>query len=92
MKEISSAYSIRNFEDADIENYPRFVIRDYGGEAGGGVDRLLQLLLQPTKAVIAKQKEEKENAKVAADLRDKRALLAKRKRSNAGRDTQRYLI
>jgi transcription-repair coupling factor (superfamily II helicase) len=78
MKEISSAYNVKNLDEVDLEQYPRFVIRDFGAiPEGKRVDALLKLLLPSAKVVYEKQEKDKENAKVAAELREKRELLKK---------------
>ena len=76
MKEISSAYNVKSLDEVDLEQYPRFIIRDFGSiPEGKRVDALLKILLPSAKVVYEKQEKDKENAKVAAELREKRALL-----------------
>lgn len=78
MKEISSAYKVKDLEEVDMEQYPRFIIRDFGAiPEGQRVDALLKMLLPSAKVVYEKQEKDKEDAKVAAELREKRALLKK---------------
>jgi transcription-repair coupling factor (superfamily II helicase) len=81
MKEIASAYDVSCMEDVDVEQHPRLVIKDFGTEPKA-VDRLLKVLLPVAKVVFSKQEQEKENAKVAAELREKRGLLHQRKKES----------
>lgn len=82
MKEISSASTIKNMQDVEIQNYPRFVVKKLGTsvEEGGRVDALLKVLLPPSKVVFKKQEKDKEKAKLAAELRDKREAIARQKK------------
>jgi len=80
MEDISSAFDIREIDEVDIDKYPRFVIRNFGKIAvGQRVDVLLKLLLGAAKVVYEKQEKEKEEAKVAAELREKRTQMKKTK-------------
>eukprot|EP00986_Skeletonema_menzelii_P002138 scaffold593_cov147-Skeletonema_menzelii.AAC.9 len=82
MKEISSASTIKNMQDVEIQNYPRFVVKKLGTsvEEGSRVDALLKVLLPPSKVVFKKQEKDKEKAKLAAELRDKREAIARQKK------------
>ena len=82
MKEISSASTIKNMRDVEIQNYPRFVVKKLGTsvDAGSRVDALLKVLLSPSKVVFTKQEKDKEKAKLAAELRDKREAIARQKK------------
>lgn len=82
MKEISSAVNARELLDVDTKNYPRFVVKGLGKNVNSGsrVDALLKVLLPPSKVVFQKQEKDKEKAKVAAELREKRELIAKQKK------------
>jgi len=82
MKEISSAQNIRLLSEIDVEGYPRFIVKGLGKNAkkGSRVDALLRVLLPPSKVVFRKQQRDKEKAKVAAELREKRELIAKQKK------------
>lgn len=82
MKEISSAVSIKNLSEIEIHNYPRFVLKNMGKsiKEGSRVDALLKVLLPPSKVVFEKQQRDKEKAKVAAELREKRELIQKQKK------------
>ena len=92
MKEISSAYDIKSLDDIDIEMYPRFVLKDFG-TGPKAVDRLLQVLLPYAKVVYEQQEADKDSAKVAADLRDKRELLQQRKKKKEAIDVAKsYLV
>lgn len=81
MKEISSALSIKTLDEVDLDQYPRLVIKDFGKiPVGQRVDGLLKLLLQSAKVTFETQEKDKEKARQAAELRDKRELLKKSKK------------
>ena len=82
MKEISSAQNIKKLSEIEVHNYPRFIVRELGKsiKKGSRVDALLRVLLPPSKVVFQKQQRDKEKAKVAAELREKRELISKQKR------------
>jgi hypothetical protein len=87
MKEISSAVNVKDLSEIEIKNYPRFVIRELGKsvEEGSRVDVILKCLLPPSKVVYEKQQRDKEKAKVAAELREKRELIQKQKKEQSKR-------
>lgn len=82
MKQISSAQKTKRLSEVDTDNYPRFVVKGLGKTAKKGirVDALLKVLLPPSKVVFQKQQRDKEKAKVATELREKRELIAKQKK------------
>ena len=81
MKEISSAMYVRSIDEVDMEDYPRFVIRGMNSiKAGSRVDVLLKTLLPASKVVHAKQSADKEKARLAADIREKREAMKKQKK------------
>jgi len=82
MKEISSAVNVKDLSEIEINTYPRFVIKKLGKsvEEGSRVDALLKVLLPPSKVVFEKQERDKEKARVAAELREKRQLIQKQKK------------
>lgn len=82
MKEISSAINVKDLSEIDINTYPRFVVKKLAKsvEEGSRVDVLLKVLLPPSKVVFEKQERDKEKAKVAAELREKRELIQKQKK------------
>ncbi|KAL7541115.1 hypothetical protein ACHAXR_011451 [Thalassiosira sp. AJA248-18] len=82
MKEISSAANIKKLSEIETDNYPRLVVKKLGKtvKKGARVDSLLKVLLPPSKVVFHKQQKDKEKAKVAAELREKRELIAKQKK------------
>ena len=82
MKQISSAANIKKLSEIDVDNYPRFIVRGVGKsiKKGSRVDALLKVLLPPSKVVFQKQEKDKEKAKVAAELREKRELIIKQKK------------
>lgn len=81
MKEISSAMFVKSLDEVDLEEYPRFVVRNMGKiKKGFRVDALLKVLLPASRVVNAKQTADKEKAKVAAELREKRESIKKQKK------------
>lgn len=81
MKEISSAMFVTSLEDVEIEEYPRFVIRGFSKiKEGSRVDALLKVLLPVSKIVFEKQLEDKEKARVAAELREKQETMKQKKK------------
>jgi hypothetical protein len=71
--------------------YPRFVIKDFGS-GPKAVDRLLKHLLPAAKVVFERQESDKERARVASELRDKRQALQKRKKVNEANESKKYLM
>ena len=82
MKEISSAANINSLSDINTDTYPRFVVKNLAtsAEKGERVDVLLRLLLPPSKVVFQRQQEDKEKAKVATELREKREEIVKKRK------------
>jgi len=91
MKQISSAFEVKNFDDIDIEQNPRFVMRNFG-TGGKAVDRLLQVLLPYAKVVYDKQESDKDSAKVAAALREKRELVRAKKKTSDLKNAQKAFM
>ena len=91
MKQISSAVNVKHIDDIDIEQYPRLVMKNFEND-DKVVDRLLKVLLPVSKVVYEKQEAQAEEAKVAADLREKKELLKQRRKENDARETQRYSL
>jgi transcription-repair coupling factor (superfamily II helicase) len=91
MKEIASAVNVKSLDEIDIEMHPRFVMKDFG-TGGKAVDRLLKVLLPAAKVVMEIQDEEKERAKVAAELREKRQLLQQRKKQSEIKEKERFYM
>jgi hypothetical protein len=87
MKQITSAANIQDMEEVDIDQYPRFVVRDFNSKKG--VDQLLKVLLPIAKIVYDKQEDQAEQARAAAQLREKQELLRSRKKANDAREAQR---
>ncbi|KAL3926684.1 MAG: hypothetical protein SGBAC_013374 [Bacillariaceae sp.] len=81
MKDISSAFEVKSMDDVDIEQYPGLVMKDFGTGAKA-VDRILQVLLPYAKVVLEKQEKEKDSAKAAAELRDRRELVRQKRKVN----------
>jgi hypothetical protein len=81
MKEISSSMFVKNFDDVDIEDYPRFVVKNLNKvKKGARVDTLLKVLLPASRVVHMKEKSDKDKAKIAADLRGKREMMRQQKK------------
>ena len=81
MKEISSALNVKAIDEVDVENYPRFIIKDFDAvKQGQRIDALLKVLLPASKVVFEKQKADKEKAKIAAELREKREMMKKQQK------------
>lgn len=80
MKQITSAVNVKSMDEIDLGQYPRFIVRDVG--SGKVVDRLLKFLLPIAKIVYEQQENQAEQAKAAADLREKQELLRSRKKAN----------
>jgi hypothetical protein len=83
MKQIASAMNVKSLDDINNEEYPRFIIKDLGSvKEGARVGALLKVLLPATKVVFEKQESDKEKAKVAHELREKREAMKKQKKEN----------
>ena len=81
MKEISSSMFVKSLEEVDIEDYPRFVVKDLNKiKRGSRVDALLKVLLPASRVVHVKEQSDKDKAKVAADLREKRELMKQQRK------------
>ncbi len=81
MKEISSSMFVKSLDEVDIEDYPRFVVKNLNKiKRGSRVDALLKVLLPASRVVYIKEQSDKEKAKVAADLREKRELMKQQKK------------
>lgn len=81
MKIITSAMNVEEIDEVDMEKYPRFVIPDFGSvKKGARVGAILKLLLPVVKVVAKNQDEDKEKAKMAVDLRDKREQMKKKRK------------
>lgn len=90
MKEITSAMFVKSLDDVDIDDYPRFVVRNMSSiKKGSRIDALLKVLLPPSKVVHAKQSADKEKAKVAAELREKREAMKKQKKEQEAMTSRR---
>ena len=91
MKDISSAVNVKDIAEVDLEQYPRIVLRNFGLANTKSVDKLLKFLLPVAKAVAETQHKQAEEAKVAADLRQKQELLRTRRKQNEALESQRPL-
>jgi len=90
MKDISSAQKLKNMNEIDTKQYPRFVIKNFGKIAEGKrVDMLLKLLLPSAKIVYEKQEKDKHEARMAAELREKQELLLKKRKELEKAETTR---
>lgn len=88
MKVITSAVNVKDMSEVDLEQYPRFVVKNFGS-ADRAVDRLLKLLLPVAKVVHENQAVQAENAQAAAALREKQETLKLRKQVNEAADARR---
>jgi hypothetical protein len=88
LKVISSAANVYSMSEIDLDQYPRLMIKDFGDDTKA-VDRLLKVLLPVAKVVYEKQEEDKDQAKVAANLREKQENLQKRKKKTDVVEAQR---
>ncbi|KAL3916882.1 MAG: hypothetical protein SGILL_004974, partial [Bacillariaceae sp.] len=91
MKEIASAVEVKSLDEIDTEMHPRLVIKDFGTDPKA-VDRLLKVLLPVAKVVLDRQTHEKEQAKMAAEMREKRQLMSQRKKENEQKEKERFLL
>jgi len=81
MKEISSSMFVKSIGEVDIEDYPRFVVRNiHEVKRGARIDILLRVLLPASKIVHEKEKSDKEKAKIATGLREKREIMKQQKK------------
>ena len=78
LKDISSAVNVKDMNEVDLEQYPRFVMKNFGSTAKA-TDRLLKVLLPISKIVYDKQAEQAEQAQAATALRDKQEQMKNRK-------------
>jgi len=89
MKDISSALNVKDMNEVDIDQYPRFVIKNFGNVDAKAVDKLLKILLPLAKVIYEQQESDKESAKVAADLREKQSLLKTQAKKNESLELRR---
>ena len=93
MKDITSAVNVKDMKEVELEQYPRFVIRNFvsGSDSKkvGAVDRLLKLLLPIAKIVHEKQEQQAENAKAAVAIRERQETMKIRKDANDATDARR---
>jgi hypothetical protein len=82
MKVISSAAAVKDMDEIDFEQYPRFVLKKFGSPTNA-VDLLLKALLPVAKAVYEIHEAQLEDAKVAAALRQKQAAMKERDKALA---------
>eukprot|EP00549_Striatella_unipunctata_P026159 CAMPEP_0118719954 /NCGR_PEP_ID=MMETSP0800-20121206/29821_1 /TAXON_ID=210618 ORGANISM="Striatella unipunctata, Strain CCMP2910" /NCGR_SAMPLE_ID=MMETSP0800 /ASSEMBLY_ACC=CAM_ASM_000638 /LENGTH=109 /DNA_ID=CAMNT_0006627499 /DNA_START=217 /DNA_END=546 /DNA_ORIENTATION=- len=81
MKKVSSAVTVEELTMQDFDQYPRFVVRNFGSlKPGTRVDALLKLLLLPTRLVQNKQNEQLEKARQAALVRERKEKIKKAKK------------
>jgi RecG-like helicase len=83
MKSIASAVNVKEMSEVDVEQYPRFVLSDFGSSEKS-IDRLLKFLLPIAKVVYDEQEKQGSEARAAAELREKHELIrARTKQLNA---------
>jgi len=87
LKDISSAVTVKSMDEIDLEQYPRLVIKNFPDD-NKAVDRLLKVMLPVAKVVFEIQEGDKDQAMVAASLREKQELLRTRKKKNELLDAQ----
>lgn len=81
MKEISSSMFVKSLDEVDMEDYPRFVVKDLNKvKRGSRIDALLKVLLPASRVVHMKEKSDKEKAMVAAELREKREMMKQQRK------------
>jgi hypothetical protein len=89
LKQISSSYNVRSMDDesVDLTQSPRLIIQHFAVTfpEGKRVDALLKILLPAVRVVAEKQREDKERARVAMELRDRREALKKAKKDASKR-------
>jgi transcription-repair coupling factor (superfamily II helicase) len=96
MKDIASVVNVRHMDEVDLEQYPRFVIKNVASSSKKQtaqqkralVDRILKSLLPVAKVVYEKQQEQAEQANGAAQLRERQELLKSRKKASKVREPQ----
>ena len=89
MKDISSALAVKDMNEVDIEQYPRLVVKNFGEVDTKTIDKLLKVLLPIAKVVYEQQEQDKDSAKVAADLREKQSLLKTQSKKNDSLEARR---
>lgn len=87
MKVITSARNVAKLDESHIVGYPRFIIPDLGSvKRGSRVDAVLKVLLPVVKIVASNQMEDKERAKMAVELRDKREQMKQQRKAQTEKD------
>ena len=89
MKEISSAVAVKHMDEVDLDQYPRFLLKNIGASTAKATDQLLKALLPLSKIVYEKQSQEADQVKSAAALREKQDAMKNRKRINDAMETKR---
>ena len=89
MKDISSSVAVKHLDEVDLDQYPRFVLKNFGGSAPKATDRLLKVFLPLAKIVYEKQAQEAELARSAAVLREKQEAMKNRKKIAEGQESKR---
>ena len=84
MKDISSSVAVKHLDEVDLDQYPRFVLKNFGASTPKATDRLLKALLPLSKIVSEKQEKEAEQVKSAAVLREKQEAMKNRKKIAEG--------
>ena len=78
MKDITSAANVKSLDEASVYKYARFIVRGLKDiPRGQKVDVLLKCLLPMAKIVLANQEADKERARIAVEVRDKREAMRK---------------
>ena len=88
MKEISSAALVKNIDEVDWENYPRFVMKNAMNDRTI-VDQLLKVLLPISKITYEVQERNVEQAQIASQLQKKQSTINTRTKKNENFQAQR---
>jgi hypothetical protein len=91
MKAFLLACNVKHMDKIDAGANPRFIIKDFGTDTRA-VDHSLKVLLPVSKAVTAKQEEEKNTVRMAAKLRGNQELLKTWQKMTQGNDASKYLM
>jgi len=88
LKEISSAMQLKGpLQKSNFENHPRYVVKNFG-DRKDKVHALLQLLLPLSKVIYEQQEGNKQEARIANQLRTKRESIANQRKIQTKRKQQ----
>jgi len=90
MKQISSAMNVECIDEIDIETYPRLVIPALSQHPQNSrVDVILKTLLPIVRVIAQIQENNKDKAKVAAELREKREIIKLKRKEEEAQEKRR---